>query len=67
MHNPIITIGLFCRQVYSELKKTAAPTGRQLAGWAIACFVFVLSLMLIVTGLDAGLGWLTLQVFGGSK
>lgn len=65
MSNPITAVGLFCRQVCSELKKVVAPTGRQLAAWAFACFVFVLLLMLLVTGLDDGLGWITLKIFGG--
>lgn len=65
MSNPITAVGLYCRQVYSELRKTVAPTRRQLASWATACFVFVLLLMLLATGLDAGLGWLTLKIFGG--
>lgn len=65
MRNPMTAVGLYCRQVYGELRKTVAPTGRQLASWATACFVFVLLLMLLVTGLDDGLGWLTLKIFGG--
>ena len=44
--------------------RRAAPTGRDLAGWTAGVSVFVLTLMLMVTGMDLGLGGLVLLVFG---
>ncbi len=52
------------RQTADELRKTVTPTGRDLAGWTAGVSVFVLTLMLMVTGMDLGLGGLVLLVFG---
>lgn len=62
--NPFARIGRFLRQVIDELSKTVTPTGRGLAGWTLAVTIFVLTLMLMVTGLDWLLGTLTLRLFG---
>lgn len=61
---PFMTIGTFVLQTWSELHKVVTPTGRELAGWSIAVFVFVGLLMCVVTGMDFGLGKLVLAVFG---
>lgn len=61
---PFITIGRFIRQTVNELRKVVTPTVREWAGWIVGVFVFVLLLMALVTGMDFGLGKLTLFVFG---
>lgn len=61
---PFITIGRFIRQTVDELRKVVAPSVREWAGWIAAVFVFVLLLMALVTGMDFGLGKLTLLIFG---
>ena len=40
------------------------PTSKELFFWALAVFIFVLFLMALVTGMDFGLGKLTLWIFG---
>lgn len=60
----IYGIGLFIRQVLSELGKSVSPTLRGLVGWSFAVFLFVGLLMVMVTGMDYGLGRLVMRVFG---
>lgn len=61
---PFITVGRFTRQTIDELRKAVTPTVREWAGWIVGVFVFVLLLMALVTGMDFGLGKLTLFIFG---
>lgn len=61
---PFIAIGRFTRQTISEIRKVVTPSVREWAGWIAAVFVFVLLLMALVTGMDFGLGKLTLLIFG---
>lgn len=61
---PFTNIGRFIRQTISELRKVVTPTVREWAGWIVGVFVFVLLLMALVTGMDFGLGKLTLYIFG---
>ena len=61
--NPFLTIGRYVRQVIDETRKTVTPTAREWLAWSIAAFVFVILLMILVTGMDFGLGKLTLMVF----
>lgn len=61
---PFIAIGRFVRQTIAELRKVVTPTVREWAGWIVGVFVFVLLLMALVTGMDFGLGKLTLYIFG---
>lgn len=61
---PFITIGCFIRQTVDELRKVVTPTVREWVGWIVGVFVFVLLLMALVTGMDFGLGKLTLFIFG---
>ncbi|PST49362.1 preprotein translocase subunit SecE [Bifidobacterium callitrichos] len=63
-HNPFSRIGLYIRQTIEETRKTVTPTAREWAGWSLAAFLFVLTLMTLVTGTDFGLGKLTLFIFG---
>lgn len=62
--NVFMRIGLFIKQIIDELRKVVTPTSKELFGWSLAVFVFVLILMLLVTGMDFGLGKLTLWIFG---
>lgn len=61
---PFIAIGRFTRQTIDEIRKVVTPTVREWAGWIVGVFVFVLLLMALVTGMDFGLGKLTLFIFG---
>lgn len=62
--NIFMRIGLFIKQIIDELRKVATPTSKELFFWALAVFIFVLFLMALVTGMDFGLGKLTLWIFG---
>ena len=57
-------IGGFIAGIIAELRKTVTPTVKEWLGWSIAVLVFVLCLMLAMTGLDGVLGELTLRIFG---
>ncbi|OZG48940.1 preprotein translocase subunit SecE [Bombiscardovia coagulans] len=57
-------IGMFIKQVFDEIRKVVAPTGKELLGWSVSVFVFVLFLMIFVTTLDFGLGKLVMLIFG---
>lgn len=61
---PFIAIGRFTRQTIDEIRKVVTPTVREWAGWIVGVFAFVLLLMALVTGMDFGLGKLTLFIFG---
>ena len=58
--NIFLRIGLFI----DELRKVVTPTSKELFFWSLAVFIFVLLLMALVTGMDYGLGKLTLWIFG---
>ncbi len=60
-------IGLFLRQVVAELKKVVRPTRQELITYTSVVLVFVLAVMLYVSGLDFGFGKLVLVVFGGDS
>lgn len=62
--NIFMRIGLFIKQIIDELRKVMTPTSKELFFWALAVFIFVLFLMALVTGMDFGLGKLTLWIFG---
>lgn len=62
--NIFMRIGLFIKQIIDELRKVVTPTSTELFFWALAVFIFVLFLMALVTGMDFGLGKLTLWIFG---
>lgn len=70
-NNPFVRIGQrflgiirFVKQVVAEIRKVVTPTVREWAGWCVASGIFVLLLMALVSGMDFGLGKLTLWVFG---
>lgn len=54
----------FIKQVLNEIRKVITPTVRGWIGWCVASGLFVLFLMALVTGMDFGLGKLTLWLFG---
>ena len=58
--NVFMRIGLFIKQ----LRKVVTPTAKELFFWSLGVFIFVVLLMLLVTGMDFGLGKLVLWVFG---
>lgn len=62
--NIFMRIGLFIKQIIDELRKVVTPTSKELFFWSLAVFIFVLLLMALVTGMDYGLGELTLWIFG---
>ena len=62
--NIFMRIGLFIKQIIDELRKVVTPTSTELFFWSLAVFIFVLLLMALVTGMDYGLGKLTLWIFG---
>lgn len=62
--NIFMRIGLFIKQIIDELRKVVTPTNKELFFWSLAVFIFVLLLMALVTGMDYGLGKLTLWIFG---
>lgn len=62
--NIFMRLGLFIKQIIDELRKVVIPTSKELFFWALAVFIFVLLLMALVTGMDFGLGKLTLWIFG---
>ncbi len=55
---------LFIRQVFAELGKVVTPTRRELVRFTITVLVFVVIMMLIVTGLDFVFGSGAVWVFG---
>ena len=60
-------IGLFFRQVISELRKVVRPTRNELITYAIVVLVFVSAVMAFVSVLDYAFGHLVLYVFGGGN
>jgi preprotein translocase subunit SecE len=58
-------IGLFFRQVIAELRKVVRPTRTELITYTTAVLIFVLAVMLYVSLLDVGFGYLVLWAFGG--
>ena len=62
--NIFMRIGLFIKQIIDELRKVVTSTSKELFFWSLAVFIFVLLLMALVTGMDYGLGKLTLWIFG---
>ncbi|WP_092613458.1 preprotein translocase subunit SecE [Raineyella antarctica] len=54
----------FVNQSVDELKKVAWPTKEEMGGYFVAVLVFVVFIMLLVSLLDTGLGWVVLKVFG---
>jgi preprotein translocase subunit SecE len=58
---------LFVRQIIAELRKVVVPTRKELIRFTITVMVFVIIMMLIVTGLDFLFGTGAVWVFGGES
>ena len=58
---------LFVRQVVAELRKVVVPTRKELVRFTITVMVFVIIMMLIVTGLDFLFGTGAVWLFGGDS
>jgi preprotein translocase subunit SecE len=61
---PFARIALFLRQVVGELRKVVTPTRRELINYTLIVLGFLVVMMLLVTGLDYGFGYLVSVVFG---
>ena len=60
----IARIALFLRQVVAELRKVVTPTRKELFTFTGVVLVFVVFMMAVITGFDAGFGYLVAYVFG---
>ncbi len=61
---PIGKVWLFLRQVFDEIKKVVVPTRRELTNYTLVVLVFVVIVILLVTGLDRVFGTAAEWVFG---
>lgn len=61
---PFGKVWLFLRQVIDELKKVVVPTRRELTNYTLVVLVFVVIVILLVTGLDRFFGFGADWVFG---
>jgi len=57
-------IALFLRQVMQELRKVVTPTRKELFSYTGVVLVFVIIMMLLVSGMDWVFGWVVVVVFG---
>ncbi|GAA2100265.1 MULTISPECIES: preprotein translocase subunit SecE [Brevibacterium] len=56
----------FFREIIAELRKVITPTRKELINYTIVVLVFVVIMMLLVTGLDFVFGRLSAWVFAGT-
>ena len=61
---PFARVALFLRQVIAELRKVVTPTRRELFSYTGVVLVFVVIMMLLVSGLDFGFSALVNFLFG---
>jgi len=61
---PFARVALFIRQVFGELRKVVTPTRRELFSYTGVVLVFVVIMMLLVSGLDFGFSALVNFLFG---
>jgi preprotein translocase subunit SecE len=57
-------MALFLRQVMQELRKVVTPTRKELLSYTGVVLVFVIIMMLLVSGMDWVFGWVVVAVFG---
>ncbi|MFZ2963994.1 MAG: preprotein translocase subunit SecE [Rhodoglobus sp.] len=62
--SPFARVALFVRQVIGELRKVVTPTRRELLSYTGVVLVFVIIMMVIVSGLDFGFSALVNFLFG---
>ncbi|HEV2450495.1 MAG TPA: preprotein translocase subunit SecE [Streptosporangiaceae bacterium] len=55
---------VFVRQVVAELRKVIWPTRQEMITYTTVALVFIVIMVIFVTGLDTLLGKLVLAVFG---
>jgi preprotein translocase subunit SecE len=65
--NPLARLSLFLRQVVAELKKVVRPTRSELITYTSVVLVFVIAVMVYVSGLDLAFSQLVLWVFGSGN
>ncbi|GHT83022.1 hypothetical protein FACS1894125_6310 [Actinomycetota bacterium] len=53
----------FVRQILSEMKKVVTPTKDELVEYTIVVLVFVLVIMLFITGVDVVIGKIVMALF----
>jgi preprotein translocase subunit SecE len=53
---PFTNVVLFIRQIINELKKVVTPTKDELIEYTIVVLVFVLVIMVFITGVDFAIG-----------
>jgi preprotein translocase subunit SecE len=58
------TPALFFRQMVGELRKVIWPTRNELVTYTVVCMVFVIFMVILVTGLDTVLTKIVFAVFG---
>jgi preprotein translocase subunit SecE len=61
---PLAGIALFLRQVMAELRKVVTPTRRELLSYTAVVLVFVVIMMLVVSGLDFAFSAIVNFLFG---
>ena len=61
---PFGRVALFIRQVVGELRKVVTPTRKELLSYTGVVLVFVVIMMVIVSGLDYGFSALVNLLFG---
>ncbi len=61
---PFARLSLFLRQVVGELRKVVTPTRKELLSYTGVVLVFVVIMMLLVSGLDFGFSALVSFLFG---
>jgi preprotein translocase subunit SecE len=54
---------LFIQQIISEVKRVVSPTRQELSEYTIVVLVFVLVIMLFITGADVAIGQLVMALF----
>ena len=62
--NPLTRLSIFLRQVVAELKKVVRPTRSELITYTSVVLVFVIAVMIYVSGLDFAFGQLVFWAFG---
>ena len=62
--NPFLRLWTFLKEVLVELRKVVTPTRKELIRYTLVVLVFVVFMMLLVSGLDLLFGSLVGWVFG---
>lgn len=63
---PFGKVWLFLKQVFDELRKVIVPTRRELVNYTFVVLIFVIIVILIVSGFDWVFSRLADLVFGGA-